>query len=144
MRYRRLGRTGLQVSVLGLGGGGRSRLGRSRDASDDDVKRLVRCALELGINLFDTAADYGTEDILGAALDGVARDSIVISTKFGPTTRDGDFRDPTSFGRRSNAASNACGRTTSTCCTCTECARTAMRRSATATSSRCARCGGRA
>ena len=54
----------------------------------------MRCALDLGINLFDTAADYGTEDILGEALEGVARDSIVISTKFGPTMRDGDFRDP--------------------------------------------------
>jgi len=94
MRYRRLGRTNLQVSVLGLGGGGRSRLGRSSDASPEDVEQLVRCALDLGINLFDTAADYGTEDVLGAALQGVAREKIVISTKFGPTTRDGEFRDP--------------------------------------------------
>jgi L-galactose dehydrogenase len=94
MHYRRLGRTNLQVSVLGLGGGGNSRLGRSRDASDDDVKQLVRCALDLGINLFDTAAGYGTEDILGEALHGVPRDQIIISTKFGPTTRDGEYRDP--------------------------------------------------
>src|SRR5262245_61006903 len=94
MRYRRLGRTNLQVSLLGLGGGGRSRLGRASNATPEDIHRLVRAALDLGINLFDTAADYGTEDILGDALRGVARDSVVISTKFGPTTRDGDFRDP--------------------------------------------------
>jgi len=94
MQYRRLGRTNLQVSVLGLGGGGRSRLGRSANASSADVEHLVRAALDLGVNLFDTAADYGTEEVLGDALRGVPRESIVISTKFGPTTRDGDFRDP--------------------------------------------------
>src|SRR5262245_13957530 len=94
MQYRRLGRTNLQVSVLGLAGGGQRRLGRSANASSKDVEQLVRAALDLGVNLFDTAADYGTEEVLGDALRGVPRDSIVISTKFGPTTRDGEFRDP--------------------------------------------------
>ena len=88
MEFRKLGRTNLQVSVLGLGGGGRSRLGRAYEASPDDVSRLVRRALELGINLFDTAADYGTEELLAPALGEVARESFVLSTKFGPTARE--------------------------------------------------------
>jgi L-galactose dehydrogenase len=87
MQFRRLGRTNLNVSLLGLGGGGRSRLGRSSDASLEDVTRLVRRAVDLGINLFDTAADYGTEDFLGEALAEFPRESIVVSTKFGPTMR---------------------------------------------------------
>jgi L-galactose dehydrogenase len=87
MQFRRLGRTNLNVSVLGLGGGGRSRLGRSSDASLEDVTRLVQRAVDLGINLFDTAADYGTEEFLGEALAGYPRESIVVSTKFGPTSR---------------------------------------------------------
>jgi L-galactose dehydrogenase len=48
----------------------------------------------LGINLFDTAADYGTEEILGQALADYRRDSIVISTKFSPTTRQWEIKDP--------------------------------------------------
>jgi L-galactose dehydrogenase len=87
MHFRRLGRTNLNVSLLGLGGGGRSRLGRSSDASLDDVRRLVRRAVDLGVNLFDTAADYGTEELLGEVLAEYPRESIVVSTKFGPTTR---------------------------------------------------------
>lgn len=97
MQYRRLGRTNLRVSVLGLGGGGRSRLGVRGDASADDVLRLVHRALDLGINLFDTAADYGTEELLGAALAGTPRDSIVVSTKFGATTRDGQLKAPSAL-----------------------------------------------
>ncbi len=97
MQYRRLGRTNLRVSVLGLGGGGRSRLGVRGDASADDVLRLVHRALDLGINLFDTAADYGTEELLGAALAGTPRDSIVVSTKFGATTRDGQLKSPSAL-----------------------------------------------
>jgi len=92
VEYRRLGRTNLRVSVLGLGGGGHSRLGLRGDASAEDVTRLVQRALELGINLFDTAADYGTEEFLGTALAQTSRDSVVVSTKFGPTTREGQFK----------------------------------------------------
>jgi L-galactose dehydrogenase len=64
------------------------------------VTRLVERALELGVNLFDTAADYGTEEFLGNALAGSPRDSIVVSTKFGPTTRDGQLK-PASAVRES-------------------------------------------
>lgn len=83
-----LGRTGLRVGVMGLGAGGHSRLGQSQGKSEADSIAVVRRALELGVNLIDTAEAYGTEQIVGKALAGVPRDSYVLSTKKGP--RDGD------------------------------------------------------
>jgi aryl-alcohol dehydrogenase-like predicted oxidoreductase len=53
--------------------------------NDDDSVRAVHCALDLGINFFDTAANYGTghsEQILGRALAG-KRDKVILATKFG-------------------------------------------------------------
>ncbi|WP_437923155.1 aldo/keto reductase [Sorangium sp. So ce291] len=79
-----LGRTGLTVSVLGLGAGGDSRLGSGRIAEAESL-RLVRAAIEGGVNFFDTAEAYGTEGLLGKALREVPRDSVVLSTK--KTTR---------------------------------------------------------
>ena len=81
MEYRELGRTGLQVSVAGLGCGGSSRLGQAGGSSEAESVALVRQAIELGVNFFDTAEAYGTEAILGAAIRPQARDSVVVSTK---------------------------------------------------------------
>ena len=81
MRYVTLGRTGLKVSVAGLGCGGHSRLGQRTGKTKDESVRLVRHALELGINVIDTAEVYGTETIVGEALQNVARDEVVLSTK---------------------------------------------------------------
>ena len=81
MEYTTLGRTGLQVSVAGLGCGGFSRLGLGTGKTTEESIAVVRRALDLGVNFIDTAAAYGTEDIVGAALDDVDRDSVVISTK---------------------------------------------------------------
>lgn len=81
MDYTTLGRTGLRVSVAGLGCGGSSRLGRSRGKSQAESVALIRAALDLGVNLVDTAAVYDTEAIVGAALQGVPRDRVVIATK---------------------------------------------------------------
>lgn len=81
MDYTVLGRTGLKVGVAGLGCGGFSRLGLSQGKSEDDAIALIREALDLGVNLFDTAAAYGTEPVLGKALRGVPRDQVVICTK---------------------------------------------------------------
>ncbi|HUE12514.1 MAG TPA: aldo/keto reductase [Steroidobacteraceae bacterium] len=81
MQYTTLGRTGLRVSVAGLGCGGNSRLGLGADKGEDDAVALVRAAIELGVNFFDTAEAYGTERVLGRALAGVARDSVVVSSK---------------------------------------------------------------
>jgi L-galactose dehydrogenase len=85
MRYRRFGRTGLQVSIMGLGSGGPSQLGQGSGVPEADAARVVRRALDLGINLIDTAADYrDSEAILGRALEGVPRNSYVVCTKFSP------------------------------------------------------------
>jgi aryl-alcohol dehydrogenase-like predicted oxidoreductase len=82
MSYRRLGPSGLVVSVVGLGC---NNFGRKLDA--DGTRAVVDAAFEAGINLFDTADIYGTphgasEEQLGAALKG-RRDEIVLATKFG-------------------------------------------------------------
>jgi aryl-alcohol dehydrogenase-like predicted oxidoreductase len=79
-----LGRTGLRASVLGLGGGGHSRLGQRTGATEAESGAIVRRALELGINFIDTAEGYGTEPLIGAALRGVSRGDVVLSTKKSP------------------------------------------------------------
>ncbi len=85
MQYRRLGRTGLEVSLVGLGTGGPSRLGQSSGVPEAEAVRLVRRALDLGINLIDTSAGYGdSELILGRALREVERQRYIIATKFRP------------------------------------------------------------
>jgi len=81
MQYTTLGRTGLKVSVPGLGAGGGSRLGLARGKSHADAVALVRQAIDLGINVVDTARGYGTEDVVGDALQDGLRASVVLSTK---------------------------------------------------------------
>ncbi len=81
MEYTTLGRTGLRVSVAGLGCGGFSQLGLGTGKSEAEAIGIIRTALDLGVNLFDTAAAYGTEAVLGRALRGVPRDKVVICTK---------------------------------------------------------------
>ena len=81
MDYTTLGRTGLRVSVAGLGCGGFSQLGLGTGKSEADAIGIIRAALDLGVNLFDTAAAYGTEKVLGKALRGVPREEVVICTK---------------------------------------------------------------
>ena len=81
MEYTVLGRTGLKVSVAGLGCGGFSRLGLGTGKTEADAIAIIHAALDLGVNLFDTAAAYGTEPVLGKALKSVPRDQVVICTK---------------------------------------------------------------
>ncbi len=81
MDYTTLGRTGLRVSVAGLGCGGFSRLGLGTGHSEAEAIAVVREALDQGVNFIDTAANYGTEGVVGAALDGVPRDGVIIATK---------------------------------------------------------------
>jgi len=89
MEYVTLGRTGLRVSIAGLGCGGFSRLGLSRGKSEADALALIHQALDLGVNLFDTAAAYDTEAVLGKALEGVPREAVVIATKAWIPRREG-------------------------------------------------------
>src|SRR5207253_5679278 len=81
MDYVNLGRTGLRVSVAGLGCGGFSRLGLGTGKSRAEAVALIRQALDLGINLLDTAAVYGTEAVVGEAIKSIPRESVVVATK---------------------------------------------------------------
>lgn len=91
MQYTTLGRTGLRVSVAGLGCGGFSRLGLGTGQSPEHAAGIIRQALDLGVTLIDTAAVYGTEEVVGAALKGVARDSVVVCTKASKPAGDAAF-----------------------------------------------------
>ena len=82
MEYTTLGRTELRVSVAGLGCGGNSKIGQGAGQSFDDSVRLVRRALDLGVNFLDTAQAYGTETIVGEAIKIMPRDQVVLSTKY--------------------------------------------------------------
>jgi L-galactose dehydrogenase/L-glyceraldehyde 3-phosphate reductase len=81
MKCRRLGRTGLEVSEVGFGGAG---IGHAWGAtSDEECRRAVRRALDLGVDFFDTSPMYGagkSEENLGAAL-GSDRDRVVVASK---------------------------------------------------------------
>lgn len=88
MHYRPLGQTGLQISVLGLGTG--TRFGDPKNQSRTDAERLVRTALDLGVNYIDTAPMYlAAEEILGEALAGVPRERFLLATKFFPANEHG-------------------------------------------------------
>lgn len=96
MTYRRLGDSGLVVSVVGIGC---NNFGRKLDL--DGTRAVVDAALDVGINFFDTADIYGephgaSEAQLGAALKG-RRDDVVVATKFGMSMGGGNGRD---FGVR--------------------------------------------
>lgn len=86
MEYRRLGRSGLLVSVVGVGC---NNFGGRIDA--DASRAVIDAAVEAGITLFDTADIYGengaSERILGEVL-GSRRNEVVLATKFGHSGRD--------------------------------------------------------
>lgn len=83
MNYRTLGRTGLKVSVMGMGTGGASDpLGQQSGRPESEIHALLHRAFALGINLFDTAPGYlESEVILGRALQSLPREELVVSTK---------------------------------------------------------------
>ncbi|MGM4902106.1 aldo/keto reductase [Tardiphaga sp. 866_E4_N2_1] len=84
MKTRKLGRSGLEVSAIGLGCMGMS-FGYGPPADTTEMTALIRAAVELGVTFFDTAEVYGpftNEELVGAALAPV-RDQVVIATKFG-------------------------------------------------------------
>jgi aryl-alcohol dehydrogenase-like predicted oxidoreductase len=88
MRFRRLGGSGLKVSVVGLGC---NNFGRRLDEAE--AKRVVDTAIDCGITLFDTADVYGdgeSERSLGAAVKG-RRDQVIIATKFRSAMGEGPY-----------------------------------------------------
>lgn len=77
---RRLGRTGLEVTALGMGGAG---IGR-HDVTDDEAVEAVHRAIDLGINYLDTSPLYGeSERRVGLALAGGWREKTYLATKTG-------------------------------------------------------------
>ena len=92
MEYRAFGRTGLDVSAIGYGcweiGGGYGHF------DENEVVAAVQRALDLGINLFDTAEGYGygqSERLLGKAL-GARRKEAIVVTKFGIYRPEGEWQ----------------------------------------------------
>ena len=86
MEYRRLGRSGLRVSAIGLGG---NTFGRYADAAR--TAEIVGRALDLGVNLFDTADVYNSgqsEEFIGRAIRG-RREQALIATKVSSRVGDG-------------------------------------------------------
>src|ERR1043165_4746927 len=84
MKKRTLGKSGLEVSALGLGCMGLS-FGLGPAIEKNDAIQLIRKAFELGVTFFDTAEAYGpgdNEELLGEALEPFRKD-VVIATKFG-------------------------------------------------------------
>jgi len=92
MEHRRLGRSGIKVSPLGLGTARLAGLGWHAEFAPQDLAqaardavRQIQAAVDLGVTFFDTADNYGqgfSERILGKALRG-RRHGIVVTTKFG-------------------------------------------------------------
>ena len=92
MKFRRLGRSGIKVSPLGLGTARMAGLGWHDDLAPQDSCQAVQdavwqiqAAVDLGVTFFDTADNYGQglcERILGKALRG-RNENIVVATKFG-------------------------------------------------------------
>jgi aryl-alcohol dehydrogenase-like predicted oxidoreductase len=85
MIYRKLGRTGERVSAIGLGG---FHLGFAKDL--DEAVRIVRSAVDRGINFLDNCWDYHlgeSERRMGAALRDGYRDQVFLMTKFDGRTR---------------------------------------------------------
>lgn len=86
MEYRRLGKSGVRVSVVGLGG---NTFGRFCDESQ--TASIVHAAIDLGVNFIDTAESYSngvSEDLIGKALKG-RRHEVVLATKTGVRTEPG-------------------------------------------------------
>ena len=88
MQKRKLGKSGLEVSAIGLGCMGLSS-GYGPPPDTQDAITLIRAAVERGVTFFDTAEAYGpfkNEELVGEAL-APFRDQVVIATKFGSCIR---------------------------------------------------------
>ncbi|PZX11314.1 aryl-alcohol dehydrogenase-like predicted oxidoreductase [Palleronia aestuarii] len=116
MEYRQLGDSGLRVPVLSFGtgtfGGTGPLFSNWGTTGVDGARHLIELCLEAGVTLFDTADVYSdgrSEEVLGAALDGL-RDDVLISTKTGLPMGDGPGDWGTGRSRLLRAVEDALGR----------------------------------
>ena len=100
MKYRRFGRTGLQMPVFSCGGMRYQYKWQDVPPGDipaqnqDNLEATIHRALELGINHIETARGYGTSEMqLGRILPGLPREKMIVQTKVAP------FQDPAEFLR---------------------------------------------
>jgi aryl-alcohol dehydrogenase-like predicted oxidoreductase len=87
MIYRTLGRTGEKVSAIGVGG---SHIGKSK-LTDDDAIRIMRTAVDRGVNFFDNCWDYNegrSETLMGKALNDGYRQRVFLMTKIDGRTKE--------------------------------------------------------
>lgn len=90
MRYRRFGKTELQIPVISCGGMRYQQSWKDADPVTEENQRnleaTIRRSLEVGINHIETARGYGTSEYqLGKILPTIARDSMIVQTKVPPT-----------------------------------------------------------
>ncbi len=91
MPERVLGKTGIKVPLLGLGGAGKTPVDKS--GKEKEAVTIIEAALSLGIRYFDTAASYGaSEEHFGKVLPGYRKD-IFLATKTGRRDCDGAWRE---------------------------------------------------
>ncbi len=103
MQKRTLGKSGLEVSALGLGCMGLS-FGLGPATEKSEAVKLIRAAVERGVTFFDTAEVYGpyaNEEVVGEALTPF-RQSVVIATKFGFEANPNDSGKWTALNSRPN------------------------------------------
>ncbi|MFA6243205.1 MAG: aldo/keto reductase, partial [Candidatus Hydrogenedentales bacterium] len=98
MKYRRFGKTELQIPVISCGGMRFQQSWNSNDEVGEESQRnleaTIRRAFELGINHFETARGYGTSEAqLGKILPKLPRERIIVQTKVGPTADPKEFAD---------------------------------------------------
>jgi hypothetical protein len=98
MKYRRFGRTGLQMPVISCGGMRYQFKWQDVPPQDipvsnqDNLEATIRRAVELGINHIETARGYGTSEMqLGRILPTLPRDRIIVQTKIAPMAKAEDF-----------------------------------------------------
>ncbi len=98
MRYRRFGRTGIEMPVISCGGMRfQGSFQSEAEVTEDSITHVASCvhrALELGINHIETARGYGTSEFqLGKVLPTLPRDEIIVQTKVAPKSNPAEFAE---------------------------------------------------
>ena len=97
MKYKTLGKSGIKVSEIGFGAWTIALNWWGKEINEDEAKRMLKKAYDLGINFFETGDMYGkgkSERLIGEVFKGM-RNEVVISTKYGY-----DFEDVDQIGHK--------------------------------------------